>query len=168
MKKLLFSSLIVLSAFASCKEAATEKKEPNNDGYTLQKSENIEYAKKTLINGTKGDWEAYKALYADTAIFYDNATKETVQQNVDAFKAIISKGITVSLDKFDATFEAVDKVPDPEIGTNDYVFIYCTITFAKGDKKVTIPFHQVNALKGGKIVREWDFYDASGIIELMK
>ena len=167
MKKILFSGVFALTLFASCKQA-NETKTPTNDGYTLQKSENIEYAKKTLISGTKGDWDTYKALYADTAIFYDNAATETVQQNIDAFKAIQAKGIAITLDKFNATFEAVNNIVSTDIGSNDYIFIYCTLTFTKGDKKLTIPFHQVNALKAGKIIREWDFYDATGIVEMMK
>jgi len=166
MKKLL-SSLLILTIFASC-NSAKENKTPTNDGYTLQKSENIEFAKKTLISAASGDLDTYKSLYADTAIFYDNAAKETLQQNIEVFNQMKAAGISIKLEKFDAVFEAVDNVANPEIGTNDYIFIYCTLTFSKGDKKITIPFHQANALKGGKIIREWDFYDGSAISELMK
>lgn len=159
--------MVALTILSSCNQAK-ENKAPTNDGYTLIKSDNIEFAKKTLINAAKGDLDGYRALYADTAVFYNNAEKESVDQNVELLKQLQAHGISMSLDKFDAVFEAIDNEANPEIGTNDYIFIYCTVTFTKGDKKVTIPFHQANALKGGKIIREWDFYDASGLNELMK
>ena len=167
MKKILFSTVIAMTVFAACKDA-NQTTYPANTGYTLDKSANIDYAKQTLINCSKGDLDTYKGLYADTAYFWDNATKETVQENVDIFKAIQAKGISIKLDTFYNAFETVNTVPDPETGAVNYTHIYCSLTFSKGDKKVVIPFYQANALKGGKIIREWDYYDATGLNELMK
>ena len=164
---MLFGALCAVSLFAAC-DQKKESSAPENDGYVLNNSENIEYAKKTLINCSKGDLDAYKALYADTAIFYDNSAKETLAENLAIFKAMKAKGIEIKLDTFFNAFETVDKVADPENGAKNFIHIYCQLTFSKGDKKVTIPFYQANALKDGKIVREYDFYDATGINELMK
>jgi len=169
MKKILFSAVIAMTLFAACKDAnQTTSTTPANTGYTLDSSANIDYAKQTLIISSKGDLDAYKSLYADTAYFWDNASKETVQENVDIFKAIQAKGITMKLDTFYNAFETVNNVADPSTGAVNFTHIYCSITFSKGDKKVTIPFYQANALKGGKIIREWDYYDATGLNELMK
>ncbi|MCX6289940.1 MAG: hypothetical protein NTW92_09290 [Bacteroidetes bacterium] len=167
MKKILFITVIAMTLFAACKDA-NQTTSPAKTGYILDSSANIDYAKQTLINCAKGDLDTYKSLYADTAYFWDNATKETLQQNVDVFKAIQAKGITIKLDGFYTAFETVNTVPDPETGAVNYTHIYCGLTFSKGDKKVYVNFYQANAIKGGKIIREWDYYDATGINELMK
>jgi hypothetical protein len=159
--------MLALTLFSACNQQK-ESTTPENDGYTLQNSANIEYAKKTLVNCAKGDLDAYKALYADSAIFHDNATKETLNQNIEVFKAMKAKGIEIKLDTIWTAFEEVPKVADPETGAKNYVHIYCQLTFSKGDIKETVQFYQSNALKGGKIIREWDYYDGTGINELMK
>ena len=168
MKKLLLGSLFAVTLFAACDQKKESTTTPESDGYVLNKSDNIEYAKKTIVNAAKGDLDAYKALYADTAIFYDNAAKETLAQNVAIFNEMKAKGIEIKLDTIYNAFETVNKVADPENGAKNYIHIYCQFTFNKGDKKVVIQFYQANALKDGKIVREYDYYDASGLADLMK
>ena len=167
MKKMLFGALCAVSLFAAC-DQKKENTAPENDGYVLNKSENIEYAKQTLISCSKGDLDTYKSLYADTVVFYNNSSKETIAQNIAIFNEMKAKGIEIKLDTFYNAFETVDKVADPENGAKNFIHIYCQLTFTKGDKKVTIPFYQANALKDGKIVREYDYYDASGLMDLMK
>ena len=166
MKKIVFSAIIAMALIASCKEA--KETAPMGSGYTLDSSANIDYAKKTLISCAKGDLDTYRSLYADTAIFWDNSAKETVDENINVFKAIQAKGISIKLDTIYTAFETVQKVPNPDHGAVNFVHIYCNLTFSKGDKKTSIAFYQANALKGGKIIREWDYYDASGLAELMK
>lgn len=170
MKKIVLSALLATALFTSCKEAkqASPETPENSTGYTLDKSANIDYAKQTLISCAKGDLDTYKSLYADTVIFWDNSTKETLQENINIFKAIQSKGISIKLDTFYNAFETIKKVPSLDNGAVNFIHLYCVLTFSKGDKKVSIDFYQANALKGGKIVREWDYYDASGLNELMK
>ena len=167
MKRLIIGSLFAVCVFTAC-DQKKENTTPENDGYVLNKSENIEYAKKTIISCAKGDLDTYKSLYADTAIFYNNSSKETLAQNIDLFKVIKAKGIEIKLDTFYNAFETVDKVADSENGAKNFIHIYCKLTFTKGDKKVEIPFYQANAIKDGKIVREYDYYDASELNELMK
>ncbi len=168
MKKILLIA-ITITSLLSCETKSENHNYPDKaTGYSLDSSANIEFSKKTLLNWDRGDLDAYKALYADTVIFYDNGTKQTLQQNIDILKAMHEKGITMKLDNFDAVFEKIDNIASSETGSNNLVFIYCTLTFSKGNKSLTIPFHQVNSLKGGIIIREWDFYNDAAIIELMK
>lgn len=168
MKKLLFGLLLTSILISACEPKKQNTTTTENDGYVLNKSKNIEYAKKTLISCSKYDLDTYKSLYADSVIFYDNAAKETLAQNVAIFNAMKAKGLEIRLDTIYNAFETVDKVADPKTGAKNYIHIYCQLTFSKGDKKVVIPFYQANALKDGKIIREYDYYDASGLADLMK
>ena len=48
-----------------------------------------------------------------------------------------------------------------EKGVKNYVLAYCTNTWTKGDKSVQIVTFQVDAIKDGKIVEEWNVYDSA-------
>ena len=55
-----------------------------------------------------------------------------------------------------------------EKGVTNYVLAYCTNTWTKGDKSIDIVTFQVDAIKDGKIVEEWNVYDSAPLMELLK
>jgi ketosteroid isomerase-like protein len=170
MKKIIFSAFIAASIFA-CQPKSETTTSTNNfpadaDGYTLAASENIELAKKSAKCIETGDTAAYRATYSADAVIHENAADETVSQNMAAIQAVRDAGVKITIDSGAIYHEVV--YATPKGGHTNYVFAYMVMTMAKGGKQLKINMHAVDAIKDGKQVEEWLFYDTKGFAELLK
>ena len=169
MKKLLLGFL-VLASIAACTNpkststAATAV--PNGSGYTLDSSANIDLIKKSNAAGASGDLATYKTTYSDSAVFHDNLNKLSLSQNLEMLEQFKKTGLSFSVE-YGALWETINNKAD-EKGVSNYVLGYLTTTFKKGDKSLKVAQFQVDAVKDGKIVEEWNTYDTRKIFELMK
>jgi hypothetical protein len=164
MKKTI--ALIALTGllFVSCKkEAKTEVTTPEipktANGYSLPTSENIDFLKKCNAAWVAGNIAEYKSYYAEDAIFHDNNKQTTLAENV-AFNTEFLKSNIKPTIRYDVIWEEVNYKAD-EKGVKNYVLAYCTNTWKKGDLTVDIVTFQVDAIKDGKIVEEWNVYDSA-------
>jgi predicted ester cyclase len=76
-------------------------------------------------------------------------------------------GVSVKIISTSPNWEVVNKVASPD-GVTNYVVSYITVEFIKGDKSVKVLMNTVDAFKDGKIVEEWNTYDASKMYDLLK
>ncbi|RVU26488.1 hypothetical protein EOJ36_00385 [Sandaracinomonas limnophila] len=136
------------------------------DGYTLAASDNIELARKSAKYIESGDTAAYRATYSADAVIHENAADETVSQNMAAIQAVRDAGVKITIDSGAIYHEVVYSTPKG--GHTNYVFAYMVMTMAKGGKQLKINMHAVDAIKEGKQVEEWLFYDTKGVAELLK
>jgi hypothetical protein len=164
MKKTI--ALIALTGllFVSCKkEAKTEVTTPEipktANGYSLPTSENIDFLKKCNAAWVAGNIAEYKSYYAEDAIFHDNNKQTTLAENV-AFNTEFLKSNIKPTIRYDVIWEEVNYKAD-EKGVKNYVLAYCTNTWKKGNLTVDIVTFQVDAIKDGKIVEEWNVYDSA-------
>ena len=109
-------------------------------------------------------WEAgnvaeYKSYYAEDAIFHDNNKQTTLAENVAFNTEFLKSGIKPTI-RYDVIWEEVNFKAD-EKGVKNYVLAYCTNTWTKGDKSIQVVTFQVDAIKDGKIVEEWNVYDSA-------
>jgi hypothetical protein len=178
MKKVLFTTIIATALFAcatsgdknstTTANATSPSSYPANAvGYTLDSSENINTVKKAINAGVNSDTVVFKAIYADTAVIYDNMTKQSVADNMKLAAFFKSKGAVMSLEKINAIWETISNKPD-EIGITDYVNVYFNASMTRGTKKITFRINAVFAFVNGKIVREWDTYDTAPLVEILK
>lgn len=171
MKKVILSVIVATTLFAcgtKSENAATNSFPANATGYNLDSTANIATLQKINEAGAAGDTSIAKTSYVDTAVVYDNGKKMTIAENMAMIPMLKNKGITMHTDKYDAIWETVNNKVD-ENGVQNYVFAYETVSFSKGDKKITVTVFQVDAFnKEGKIVKEWDIYDTSALSELLK
>lgn len=171
MKKIIFSAFIAACIFA-CQPKSETSTSTNNfpadaDGYTLAASDNIELARKSAKCIETGDTAAYRATYSADAVIHENGVDETVSQNMAAIQAIRNAGATIKIDTGALYHEIVFSNPKSGGHTN-YVIAYMGMTFTKGDKKLKVNLHAVDAIKDGKQVEEWLFYDSKGVADLLK
>lgn len=169
MKKIILAAFVASSLFAC--QSKTESTSTNNfpaeaDGYTLEASDNIELAKKSAKYIESGDTAAYRATYSADAVIHENAADETVSQNMAAIQAVRDAGVKITIDSGAIYHEVVYSTPKG--GHTNYVFAYMVMTMAKGGKQLKINMHAVDAVKDGKQVEEWLFYDTKGVAELLK
>jgi prepilin-type processing-associated H-X9-DG protein len=171
MKKTI--ALIALTGllFVSCKkEATTEATTPEipktANGYTLPTSENIDFLKKCNAAWVDGNVAEYKSYYADDVVFHDNNKPTTLAENVAINSEFLKSGIKLTI-KYDVIWEEINFKAD-EKGVKNYVLAYCTNTWTKGDKSIEVITFQVDAIKDGKIVEEWNVYDSAQLMDLLK
>ena len=176
MKKTILLAMVATTLFAcgtktetSSTAATTTPNIPANaTGYNIDSTANIATLQKINESGSAGDTTIAKAAYLDTAIVYDNGKKVPIAENIKMIPFLKSKGVTMHVDKYDAIWETVMKKVD-EIGVQNYVFAYETVSFTKGNKKSIVTVFQALAFnKEGKIVKEWDVYDPTSLIEFLK
>ena len=164
MKKTI--ALIALTGllFVSCKKEATpETISPEipktANGYSLPTSENIDLQKKCNSAWEAGNVDGYKSFYAEDAVFHDNNKQTTLAENVAFNTEFLKSGIKPTI-KYDVIWEEVNYKAN-EKGVKNYVLAYCTNTWTKGDKSIQVVTFQVDAIKDGKIVEEWNVYDSA-------
>ena len=172
MKKIIIAAISAATLFAcgtkSDSTNATASYPANTLGYNIDSTANITTLKKINEAGAAGDTSIAKLYYVDTAVVYDNGKVQTLKENMAMIPYLKSKGVTMHTDKYDAIWEAVNNKVD-QIGVQNYVFAYETVSFTRADKKITVTVFQVVAFnKEGKIVREYDIYDTSALVELLK
>jgi len=169
MKKILLA-LIVITSIVSCstQEVKTTHNYPSSaSGYTLDSTANTDLVKSSAIALAKNDTAGYRKTYSSDVVFHNNNDSANLTQNMAGIKAIFDKGIVMKLDGIGAMWETVYNKPN-EKGIVSYVNSYQGFTFTKGSKSIKVIFSVVDAIKDGKQVEEWLFYDKSGIAELMK
>ena len=164
MKKTIALIAITGLLFVSCKKEATpEVTTPEipktANGYSLPTSENIDFLKKCNAAWEAGNVAEYKSYYAEDAIFHDNNKQTTLAENV-AFNTEFLKSNIKPTIRYDVIWEEVNYKAD-EKGVKNYVLAYCTNTWKKGDLSVDIVTFQVDAIRDGKIVEEWNVYDSA-------
>lgn len=170
MRKILGLIAVTAIVLASCepkKEGTATAEAPKGSGYTLDSSANVDMVKKLNYAFPAGDSAAVYACYNEGAKVHDNMLGVSVQENFRGFQAMLSQGLSVKFEKFDAIFEVVNYKPSPD-GYTNYVLAWVTMSAKKGNKSATISMHQAFALKDGKIMEEWDYYDSSELMNLMK
>lgn len=172
MKRILLSAITTVVLFACGTKTETTNSTAaypaNATGYNLDSTENIATLKRINEAAAAGDTSVAKASYVDSAVVFDNGKLQTLKENVAMIPMLKSKGITMHTDKYEAIWETVNNKAN-EIGIKNYVFAYENVSFTKADKKIVLTVFQAAAFnKDGKIVREWDVYDASALAELLK
>ena len=170
MKKILgliAVSVIILASCESKKEGTASAEAPKGSGYTLDSSANVDAVKKLNYAFPAGDSTAVYACYGEGAKVHDNLHVVSVQENFRGVNALVSQGLSLKFEKFDAIFEVVNYKPSPD-GYTNYVVAWVTMSAKKGNKSVTVSMHQAFAFKDGKIMEEWDYYDSSELMNLMK
>ena len=140
----------------------------NASGYTLDSSANTATLQKINELGWAGNEKQARTFYTDSAVVYDNGKKLTIDENMKMIPLFKSKGVTVKTEKYDAIWESVNN-KESEDGIRNYVFAYEEVSFTKGDKKVNVVVFQADGFnKEGKIVKEWNVYDASALADFFK
>jgi len=164
MKKTI--ALIALTGLllVSCKkEASPEATTPEipkiADSYSLIESENIDLQKKCNAAWEAGNVAEYKSYYAEDAVFHDNNKQTTLAENVAFNTEFLKSGIKPTI-RYDVIWEGIHFKAN-EKGVKNYVLAYCTNTWTKGDKSIQVVTFQVDAIKDGKIVEEWNVYDSA-------
>jgi hypothetical protein len=166
MKKLMIFACLIAGGMMSCSKQ--ESKLPEGAvGYVIDKSANIDLAKKSMQALSDGDSVTYRATYSEDAVFYDNADTITLDQNVSLFTAFKAKGITMKLDSIPNITETIYNEPG-YFGANHFVYAYAWFTLTRGDKSVRVIIHSVDGIKDGKQVVEWLRYDTKKINEIMQ
>ena len=169
MKKFILACFVV-SIIIACspktETAGTFAVPEDVNSYNLDSSANIDLVKKMITAFEAGDSVTYRSCYADSAIFHDNGTDMTLDQNVVLFNYFKSNGVSVKMEKVDPIWEIVNKEASPN-GVTNFVMSFQHTIYKKGDKEVKVIVSVVNGIKDGKIVEEWDLYNTKPMLDLM-
>ena len=164
MKKLVLIALLAGGVMSCTKQ---ESKLPEGSiGYLKAKSANIDLTIKSMTTIGEGDSAAYRATYAEYAVFYDNTDTLTLDQNVSIFSNMKAKGATMKLDKIVDIKEMIYPVQGKD--TLHYVSAYAWFTLTRGDKSTKVIINSVDKIENGKQVKEWLRYDTKNINEILK
>ena len=165
MKNLTLVACLIAGVMMSCSKQ--ESKSPEGTiGFLKAKSENIDLTIKSMNMIGEGDSAAYRATYAEDAVFYDNTDTLTLDQNVSIFSNMKAKGATMKLDKIVDIKEMIYPVKDKD--TLHYVLAYAWFTLTRGDKSTKVIINSVDKIENGKQVKEWLRYDTKNITEILK
>jgi hypothetical protein len=167
MKNIIF--LFIAAVFASsCSDQKQSTANKNSNGYTAIETENVNLVKKLNELAVQYDTAALKEAYSSISdTIHDNLHSMTVGENMKMLGELQVSGITTKIDNYYAIWETINDKPNDK-GVTNYVIAYLNLTFSKGDKSVHSLFHQVFAMKDGKVVEEWDIYDTKVLDELYK
>lgn len=171
MKKLLTIIIISLLLF-SCgkKEEAKENslKDPNQNGYTVAKSKNIELVKKLNEICFSYDSASAISMYSSsTDTVHNNLEKVTAAQSLSNFSRFKAKNIKITIKNYGALWETINDEPSPK-GVKNFVIAYIVTNVNNGKVNKDVVLQQTCAIKDGKIVEEWDIYDTHFFEELFK
>lgn len=139
-------------------------KEEKADRYFSSSTE-IDQAKALIGDYEKGDWQAMKGHYADTAKIYHNSTN-----------AITPSDFVSSFEQGTAVYQAYgfqdkDQYYEMIIDDKDERWVNFwgnwEATFKDKDTTVVVPVHVTLEFKDGKVVEEHAFYDTAPIMMVM-
>jgi len=152
MKKLLALGIAVL-LFAACQQQ--EKKR------YFSESPEIEAVKASISDYNNGDWESWKAHFADTAKLYVNSLKSISAVDLEnAQKELLSNFSSYGFQDEGTFIEMViDK--DDETWVNYWANWHGTLK-ANG-KEIDVPVHFTSQFIDGKIVQFYDYWDSAPI-----
>ena len=169
MKKIILLFALAGSIFAcSNKEdgANASKGAKGQNGITIDSSANIDLVRKMIVQFETGDSVTYRSTYSADVIFHDNLDSMGIDENVSIFKVAAEKGIKVKVVVGPVWENQFDK-PSPK-GFTSFVMSHTTNIYTRGDKTATNVTFAVDAIKDGKLVEEWLFYDKTAVTELFK
>lgn len=165
---LLLAGVFLFSCAEKKEAASTPAKDPNQNGYTVAKSANIDLVKAFNEKAFALDTAAVRAAFAaENDTIHDNLTKLNVTQNNELLGNLKGAGLKFTIKNYGALWETINDEPTPA-GVKNFVIAYMLVNASNGKKSKDVLFHQVCAVKDGKIVEEWDVYDTKIFDELLK
>jgi len=150
MKKLLLLGLTLI-LFIACQQQ--EKKR-----YFSESSE-IDVLKSGIDAYESGDWDKWKAHFADTAKIYVNS-KESVTVSA-RLEELSSSSSALSSYGFDKENDWIEMVIDADEETWVYYWAQWNGEFEATKRKVSVPIHLAVQFSNGKITEEHVYYDGT-------
>ncbi|MUP47221.1 nuclear transport factor 2 family protein [Gramella sp. BOM4] len=149
---ILFTGLLMIA----CNNSQTEEEKPER--YT-QNSDEINTLKAAISDYEKGNWDAMKKHYADTAQIFHNSKQGRnigyiIQQHQESLSDLPSYGFIAE----DNDFERVT-TDDGNTWVNFWGDWKATLPGS--NKEVIVPVHLTAQFKNGKIVREHGYWDSA-------
>jgi hypothetical protein len=169
MKKIILLFALAGSIFACTKKedrAAASTDANGQNGITIDSSANTDLVRKMIVAFESGDSATYRSTYSADVIFHDNLDSMGIDENISMFKVIADKGIKINVEVGPVWENQFDK-PSSK-GYTSYVMSYTTNYYTKGDKSAKNVTFVVDAIKDGKLVEEWLFYDKTAVAEIFK
>lgn len=169
MKKIILLFVLAGSIFACTKKeegAAASADGVIKNGITIDSSANVGLTMKSIAAIESGDTATYRATYSADAIFHDNLDSMGINENMAMFKLMADKGIKLKIEMGPVWENQFDK--PTKRGYTNYVFSRCKFIFTRGDKSTETVIFAVDAIKDGKQVEEWLYYDRGAFAEISK
>lgn len=113
-----------------------------------------------------GDSATYRSAYSNDVIFHDNLDSMGMDGNLSWFKVVADKAIKISVLVGPVQENQFDKPTSK--GYTSYVMSHTTNVYKRGDKTAKNLSFVVDAIKDGKLVEEWLFYDKAAVAEIFK
>jgi hypothetical protein len=169
MKKIILLFVLAGSIFACSKKedgAVASADGVIKNGITIDTSANVGLTMKSIAAIESGDTATYRATYSADAVFHDNLDSMDINENMMMFKAMADKGIKLKIEMGPVWENQFDK-PSKK-GYTNYVMSKCKFIFTRGDKSTSTVIFAIDAIKDGKQVEEWLFYDRGAFAEISK
>ena len=171
--KIMKNTLIILFLAAtlwSCDSQTKETAGPSNPeqfGYILIKSANIDVVKEIMVNLTNYDLAKIRSHYTDSSMVHDNLIIQQIDTNLATFTPMKKLGVKYAIERTPVLFEMIEK-PNAKTGYTNYVYTHYLLSVTLNGKKYLSKLNQVFAMKDGVVLEEWDVYDTAPFIEMMK
>jgi hypothetical protein len=173
MKKIILLFALAGSIFACSKKeegaaAATTSTDPSAvlTGVVIDTSANVGLTMKSIAAIESGDTATYRATYSSDVVFHDNLDSMGINENMMMFKAMADKGIKLKIEMGPVWENQFDK--PTKKGYTNYVMSKSKFIFTRGDKTTSTVIFAIDAIKDGKQVEEWLFYDRGAFAEISK
>jgi hypothetical protein len=174
MKKIILLFALAGSIFACTKKedgaaaSASTSTDPSAvlAGVVIDTSANVGLVMKSIAAIESGDTATYRATYSADAVFHDNLDSMGINENMMMFKAMADKGIKLKIEMGPVWENQFDK--PTKKGYTNYVMSKCKFIFTRGDKSTSTVIFAIDAIKDGKQVEEWLFYDKGAFAEISK
>jgi hypothetical protein len=172
MKKIILLFALAGSIFACTKKeegaAASAGTDPSVvlNGIVIDSSANVDLTEKSIKAIESGDTATYRSTYSADAIFHDNLDSMGINENMAMFKLMADKGIKLKIEMGPVWENQLAK--PTRKGYTNIVMSKCKFIFTRGDKKTETMIFAVDAIKDGKQVEEWLYYDRGAFAEISK
>ncbi len=173
MKKIVLLFALAGSIFACTKKedgaaAATTSTDPSvvTNGIVIDTSANVGLVMKAITAIEAGDSATYRSTYSPDVVFHDNLDSMGINENMQMFKIMAEKGIKLKINMGPVWENQLEK--PTKKGYTNVVMSRCNFIFTKGEKKTEMVVFTVDAIKDGKQVEEWLYYDRSAFVEISK
>ena len=169
MKKYILSIIVIITIISCSTKTETkiiaDKLDIHQFGFNYDSSANIDAVKATNKDLENLDTTSYKTKYSDTVVFYDHQKNHNLNWNMSIFKNWIAKKIQPKV-FVGAIWGSKFNYKDGSNG--DFVYQAISMKFTQGTKSVTFDDFIVYEFKEGKIIKEWNWYDPTNLLPLMK
>jgi hypothetical protein len=172
MKKIILLFVLAGSIFACTKKedgaAATTSTDPSvvTNGIVIDTSANVGLVMKAITAIEAGDSATYRSTYSPDVVFHDNLDSMGINENMAMFKLMADKGIKLKIEMGPVWENQLAK--PTRKGYTNVVMSRCNFIFTKGEKKTEMVVFTVDAIKDGKQVEEWLYYDRGAFAEISK